>query len=227
MAETVTVIGASGALGYGLALRLGMAGVPIVIGSRELSRAQETAAKLAEAVPDGSFEGLENGPAAERSEVVFLSVPFRSQSETLTNLKEHLREGQLVVDATVPLAAAVSGRATRMLGVWQGSAAQQAAEMVPDGVRVVSALHTVNAPALRDPAAALEEDVLVCGDRRADKARAVELIERIPGLRCVDAGRLENSRTAESLTALLIGINARYKTHAGIRITALPDRPWS
>jgi NADPH-dependent F420 reductase len=227
MADSVTVIGASGALGYGLALRLGIAGVPIVVGSRDPGRAQETAAKLAAAVPDGSFEGLENGPAAARSEVVFLSVPFRSQSETLTNLKEHLREGQLVVDATVPLAAAVSGRATRMLGVWQGSAAQQAAEMVPDGVRVVSALHTVNAPGLRDPEAVLDEDVLVCGDRKADKALAVAVIEQIPGLRCVDCGRLENSRTTESLTALLIGINARYKTHAGLRITALPDRPWS
>jgi 8-hydroxy-5-deazaflavin:NADPH oxidoreductase len=227
MADSVTVIGASGALGYGLALRLGIAGVPIVVGSRDAGRATETAEKLAAAIPDGDFSGLENGPAAERSEVVFLSVPFRSQSETLTNLKGHLREGQLVVDATVPLAAAVSGRASRMLGVWQGSAAQQAEEMVPDGVRVVSALHTVNAPALRDPDAVLDEDVLVCGDRRADKARAVDLIERIPGLRCVDCGRLENSRTTEALTALLIGINARYKTHAGLRITALPDRPWS
>jgi 8-hydroxy-5-deazaflavin:NADPH oxidoreductase len=227
MADTVTVIGASGALGYGLALRLGLAGVPIVVGSRDADRAAETADRLRADVPDGRFEGRENGPAAERADVVFLSVPFRSQSETLTNLKQHLREGQLVVDATVPLAAAVSGRATRMLGVWQGSAAQQAAEMVPDGVRVVSALHTVNAPALRDPAATLDEDVLVCGDRKADKARAVAVIERIPGLRCVDCGRLENSRTTESLTALLIGINSRYKTHAGIRITALPDRPWS
>jgi NADPH-dependent F420 reductase len=227
MADTVTVIGASGALGYGIALRLGIAGVPIFIGSRDAGRAEETAAKLCEAVPDGSFEGYENGPAAERGDVVFLSVPFRSQSETLTNLKQHLREGQLVVDATVPLAAAVSGRATRMLGVWQGSAAQQAAEMVPEGVSVVSALHTVSAPALRDPDAQMDEDVLVCGDRRADKARAVALIERIPGLRCVDCGRLENSRTTESMTALLIGINARYKTHAGIRITALPDRQWA
>ena len=226
MAEPVTVIGGSGALGFGLAARLGAAGTPIVIGSRDTARAEETAAKLREAVPDGSFEGLANGPAAERSEVVVLSVPFRSQSETLTNLKNHLREGQLLVDATVPLAAAVSGKATRTLGVWQGSAAQQAAEMVPDGVRVVAALHTVNAPALKDLDATLDEDVLVCGDRRADKARAAALIELVPGLRCVDAGRLEMARIAESLTALLIGVNARYKTHAGIRLTGLTDRPW-
>jgi NADPH-dependent F420 reductase len=224
--EAVTVIGASGALGFGLALRLGVAGVPVVAGSRDAGRAEETVSRLREAVPDGRFEGDSNGPAAERGEIVLLCVPFRNQSETLTNLKEHLREGQLVVDATVPLAAAVSGRATRMLGVWQGSAAQQAAEMVPDGVRVVSALHTVVAAALGDLDAPLDEDVLVCGDRKADKARAAALIERIPGLRCVDCGRLENARTTEALTALLIGVNARYKTRAGVRITALPDALW-
>jgi NADPH-dependent F420 reductase len=226
MPDQVTVIGGSGALGSGLALRLAVAGVPVVIGSRDPDRAAEAAARVKEQAPDAEVGGLANGPAAEASEVVFLCVPFRSQSETLTNLKNHLREGQLLIDATVPLAAAVSGKATRVLGVWQGSAAQQAAEMVPDGVRVVAALHTVNAPALKDPAATLDEDVLVCGDRRADKARAAELIELVPGLRCVDAGRLEMARIAESLTALLIGVNARYKTHAGIRLTGLTDRPW-
>ncbi len=128
------------------------------------------------------MRGLANGPAAEASEVVFLTVPFRNQSETLTNLKNHLREGQLLVDATVPLAAAVSGKATRTLGVWQGSAAQQAQEMVPPGVRVVAALHTVNAPGLKDLNATLDEDVLICGDKKADKQRVAELIELIPGL---------------------------------------------
>ena len=150
MPDQVTVIGGSGALGTGLALRLAAAGVPVVIGSRDAARAEEAAARIREQVPDAQIEGLENGPAAEASEVVFLCVPFRNQSETLTNLKNHLREGQLLVDATVPLAAAVSGKATRMLGVWQGSAAEQAAEMAPDGVRVVAALHTVNAPGLKD-----------------------------------------------------------------------------
>ena len=226
MPDQVTVIGGTGALGAGLALRLAVAGVPVVIGSRDHDRARQAAARVREGAGSADVRGLENGPAAEANEVVFLCVPFRNQSETLTNLKNHLREGQLVVDATVPLAAAVSGRATRMLGVWQGSAAQQAAEMVPDGVRVVAALHTVNAPALRDPSQTLDEDVLVCGDRREDKARAAAYIELVPGLRCVDAGRLEMARTAEALTALLIGINARYKTHAGIKVTGLTDRPW-
>jgi 8-hydroxy-5-deazaflavin:NADPH oxidoreductase len=226
MPDQVTVIGGSGALGTGLALRFAAAGVPVVIGSRDAARARQAAARIREQTRNEQVQGLENGPAAEASEVVFLCVPFRNQSETLTNLKNHLREGQLLVDATVPLAAAVSGKATRTLGVWQGSAAEQAAEMVPDGVRVVAALHTVNAPGLKDLAHTLDEDVLVCGNRREDKARATAYIELVPGLRCVDAGRLEMARIAESLTALLIGVNARYKTHAGIRLTGLTDRPW-
>lgn len=225
-ATPVAVIGASGALGFGLALRLARAGVSIVIGSREAERARETAERARELVPDGDFSGHDNAGAARAAGVVILSVPFRNQSETLTNLKDALTPGQLLIDATVPLAAAVSGRATRMLGVWQGSAAQQALEMVPDGVRVVSALHTVSAASLTNLDEPLAQDVLVCGDTRADKREAAALIERVDGLRCVDCGRLEMSRTTESLTALLIAVNARYKTHAGIRLTGLPEALW-
>jgi 8-hydroxy-5-deazaflavin:NADPH oxidoreductase len=224
--DPVAVIGASGALGFGLAIRLAAAGVPIAIGSREQSRAAETAQRAAAAVPEGQFSGHDNRGAAKAADVVILSVPFRNQSETLTNLREALRPGQLLVDATVPLAAAVSGKATRMLGVWQGSAAEQAAEMVPKGVRVVSGLHTVSAASLADLDHPLDQDVLVCGDARADKREAAELIERIAGLRCIDCGRLEMSRTTESLTALLIGVNARYKVHAGIRLAGLSGVTW-
>jgi NADPH-dependent F420 reductase len=225
-AEPVAIVGASGALGFGLAVRLGRVGVPVVIGSREEARAVEAADRAREAVPDGDFTGAENAQAVEAVETVILSVPFRSQSETLKNLKGSLRTGQLLIDATVPLAAAVSGRATRMLGVWQGSAAQAAQEMVGDGVKVVSALHTVSAASLTDLDCDLGQDVLVCGDEREDKRHAARLIERIEGLRCVDCGRLETARIAESMTALMISINAKHKTHAGIRITGLPDDAW-
>jgi 8-hydroxy-5-deazaflavin:NADPH oxidoreductase len=221
LSEPVAIIGATGALGFGLAVRWGVAGVPVVIGSRDGDRAVEAAQRAREAVPTGHFEGFENAEAATKADVVLLSVPFRSQSETLTNLKTVLQPHQLVVDATVPLASAVSGRATRMLGVWQGSAGQQAQEMVPDGVRVVSALHTVSAAACGDLHHALDEDVLVCGNHREDKERVMALIDRIDGLRCVDAGRLEMARITESLTALLISINARHKTRAGIKITGV------
>ncbi len=227
MADRIPIVGGTGALGYGLAVRLARAGREIVIGSRKPERAVEAAERIRKEVPDAKVEGLENGPAAEEGPIVFLTVPFRAQSETLTNLKQSLAEGQLLVDCTVPLAAAVSGKATRTIGVWQGSAAQQAQEMVPDGVTVVSALHTVSAPVLAGDDA-LDEDVLICGRRRADKKRVAEVIEQVEGLRAVDAGPLEQARIVESLTAMLIGINGRYKTHAGIRITNLPDQaPWS
>jgi len=225
--DPVAVIGASGALGFGLAIRLGLAGVPIRIGSREATRAEETVERARAAAPAGTYTAHENADAASGARTVILSVPFRNQSETLTNLGEALAPGQLLIDATVPLAAAVSGKATRMLGVWQGSAAEQAAEMVPEGVRVVSALHTVSAASLRELDHPLQQDVLVCGDARADKREAAALIELIDGLRCVDCGRLEMSRTTESLTALLISVNSRYKAHAGIRLTNLPDQLWS
>jgi 8-hydroxy-5-deazaflavin:NADPH oxidoreductase len=219
--DPIAIIGATGALGFGLTLRWGRAGLPIVLGSRDAARAVEAAERARTALPDGHFEGYENAEAAAKADVVVLCVPFRNQSETLTNLKEVLREHQVVVDATVPLAAAVGGRATRMLGVWQGSAAQQAQEMVPAGVRVVSALHTVSAAACADLDHALDEDVLVCADHREDKQRVMGLIDRIDGLRCIDAGRLEMARIVESLTALLISINVRHKTRAGIKITGV------
>jgi len=219
----VCIVGGTGALGFGLAVRLGRAGVPIVIGSRDAGRAHEAAAKASAQVPGARISGAENPEAVQGAEIVILSVPFRSQSETLTNLKNALQPDQLVVDATVPLAAAVSGKATRTLGVWQGSAAQQAQEMVPEGVRVVSAFHSVSAALLTDLDHELDEDVLIAGDRKADKAKLIELVDRIAGLRAVDCGPLEMARILEQTTPLLISINVRHKARAGIKITGLPE----
>ena len=221
--EPIPIIGGTGALGSGLALRWAQAGRPVTIGSRSADRAEEAAARIRGAVPGAEVEGLPNDEATKRAEIVFLTVPFRAQSENLNNLRGALEPGQILVDCTVPLAAAVSGRATRSLGVWQGSAAQQAQEMVPDGVTVIAALHTIAAPVLADPDADLGEDVLICGDRKADKARVARLIELIDGLRPVNAGALEMARIVEQLTPMLISINSRYKTHAGIRLTGLPE----
>jgi NADPH-dependent F420 reductase len=221
--EAIPIIGGTGALGYGLALRWAAAGHAVVIGSRSAERAAEAASRLSETLPDAEIEGLPNDVAAKQGPIVFLTVPFRAQSENLNNLRESLQPGQLLVDCTVPLAAAVGGKATRSLGVWQGSAAQQAQEMVGEGVEVVAALHTVSAPRLSNLAAELAEDVLLCGDRKAPKARVAALIESITGLRAVNAGPLEMARIVEQLTPLLISINARYKAHAGIRISGLPE----
>jgi len=222
----VPIVGGTGALGFGLALRLSRAGVPVVIGSRRPEAAAESAAKLRERVPNAEVEGLANEEAASRGPIVILSVPFRAQSENLTNLKGVLGEGQTLVDATVPLAAAVSGKATRLLGVPQGSAAEQAQEMVHKGVNVVSALHTVGAALLADLEHELDEDVLVTGDSQEAKAAVAELIARIPGLRPVDCGRLETARLVEGLTPLLISVNIRNKTHAGIRLTGIEAPRW-
>jgi len=224
--DPVAIIGCSGALGFGIALRLAQAGVGIAIGSRDPSRARETAERARALIPAGTFSAHDNAGAAREARTVILSVPFRNQSETLANLRDALAQGQLLIDATVPLAAAVSGKATRMLGVWQGSAAEQAREMVQQAVRVVSALHTISAASLTDLEHPLEQDVLLCGDARDDKREAAQLLGLIEGVRCVDCGRLEMARIAESLTALLISVNARYKVHAGVRLTGLPDPVW-
>lgn len=225
-AEPVPIVGGTGALGFGLALRLAAGGVPVVIGSRRAESAQESAEKLRAQLPDAQVEGLVNQEAARRGPLVLLTVPFRAQSENLTNLKESLVEGQVLVDATVPLAAAVSGKATRLLGVPQGSAAEQAQEMAPTGVHVVSAFHTVSAPGLRDPSVDLDEDVLVAGDSKEAKQAVATLIGAIPGLRPVDCGKLEVARMIEPLTPLLISVNIRNKTHAGVKLTGLSEPHW-
>jgi NADPH-dependent F420 reductase len=227
--ETVAVIGGTGALGFGLSLRWAIAGVPIVIGSRSDQRAAEAAARVRDRAREAGsdeieIEGLPNEEAAGRARTVVLTVPFRVQSENLNNLRPALQPGTVLVDATVPLAAAIGGRATRTVGIWQGSAAEQAQEMSPRGVTVVSALHTVSANLLGDLAEEIDEDVLVVGDDRKTKAQVAELIERIPGLRAVDCGDLELARIIEQLTAVLISVNKRHKIkHSGIRVTGLPD----
>jgi 8-hydroxy-5-deazaflavin:NADPH oxidoreductase len=221
--SAIPIIGGTGALGWGLAFRWALAGHPVAIGSRDADRAQEAADRISAALPDAEVEGLTNEDAARQGPIVVLAVPFRAQSENLNNLREVLEPGQILVDCTVPLAAAISGKATRTLGVWQGSAAEQAQEMVPEGVTVIAALHTVSAPDLADRETILDEDVLICGERKADKAKVAELVEAIPGLHPVNAGALETARFVEQLTPMLISINVRYKTRAGIRITGLPD----
>src|SRR6476469_5146345 len=195
--EAVPIIGGTGALGFGVALRLAKAGTPVVIGSRDTGRAEEAADRLRAKLPDADVRGLQNDEAAQQGPIVLLCVPFRNQSENLTNLKDVLQPGQVLVDATVPLAAAVSGKATRLLGVPQGSAGLQAAAMVPDGVEVISALHTVSAATLNDLDVVLDEDILIAGAKVATKKRVAELIAQIDGLRPVNAGQLEASKLIE------------------------------
>jgi len=225
--ERIALIGGTGDLGYGLALRWAQAGIPIVIGSRDAGRAQEAAAKVKAALAGGaaapgSVEGFENAAAAAQASVVVVSVPFPAQAAILKSIRGSLKN-QLVVDTTVPLAATVGGKPTRLLGVWEGSAAEQARELLPHEVPLVAAFHNLSAEALQDLSHPLDCDILVCGDDRAAKERLFPLVKLIPGLRPLDAGPLEMARIVEPITALLISLNRRYKVHhAGLRITGLP-----
>jgi len=218
----IAVVGGTGDQGMGLARRWGQAGFEVTIGSRVEDRAKATASELNKANASGSpFNGASNGEAAEGAEIVVITVPFAAQNATLKDLKSHLKPGSLLVDVTVPLETAVDGKATRVLGVWSGSAAEQCAEAAPSGIDVISAFHSVPASMLADLDREVDCDVLVCGDKKESKERLRPLVEAIPGCRYVDAGPLANSRTVEALTALLIGVNIRYKTHSGLRITGI------
>lgn len=218
---TVAIVGGTGDLGFGLTLRLAAAEVTVLLGSRDAARATEAAARALAQVPGGTIRGAANVDAVTAADVVVLAVPFAAHARTLAEIAEVLKDGQVLVDATVPLATAIGGKPTRTIEVWAGSAAQQAQEIVGDRIPVVSALHTVSAASLSALDRDLDEHVLLCGDRKADKHVVSLLLERIPGLRCIDAGRLEMSRVVEQLTALMISINIRHKTHAGIKITGL------
>jgi 8-hydroxy-5-deazaflavin:NADPH oxidoreductase len=224
--RSIAILGGTGPAGLGLALRWARAGETIILGSRDAQRAQAAADNIKDRVgPHANISGMENGAACAASDFLMLTVPFEGQASLLKQLKPAIRSGSILIDATVPLAAGVGGRASRTLGVWQGSAAQQAAELVPKGVSVVAAFHNVSAELLNGDAP-LDCDVIVCSDDPDAAQVARELAAKIPGVRAIDGGKLENARIAEQITALLIGLNIRHKCHSGIRITGLPPQAY-
>ncbi|MGB2606993.1 MAG: NADPH-dependent F420 reductase [Candidatus Sulfotelmatobacter sp.] len=225
-AHPIAILGGTGPAGMGLALRWARAGEPIIIGSREAQRAQEAASEIRKkAGSQAVVSGLENSAACAAADLLVLTVPFEGQATLLKQLKSAIRPGSILIDATVALAASVGGRASRTLGVWQGSAAQQAAELVPKGVSVAAAFHNLSAELLNGDEA-LDCDVIVCSDDANAAQLARSLAAKIPGVRAIDGGKLENARTLEQITALLIGLNTRHKGHAGIRITGLPPEAY-
>ncbi len=222
--STIAIVGGTGPEGRGLATRWARAGLRVIIGSRDENRARMTAQEICGRVgPDATVEGMENSTAVRGTEVVIVAVPFEAQAATLKHLRNHFRPGTVLVCAAVPLASGVGDKGSRVLGVWQGSAAQQAAEMVPQGVTVVAAFQNISATLL-ETNLPVECDVIVCTDN--DKAREVayELARKIPGVRPLDGGKLENARIVEQITALLITLNIRHKSHsAGLRITGIGE----
>ena len=221
MSGPIAVLGGTGPEGFGLALRWAQSGETVIIGSRDALRAQAAAAKIRQKITDAKVSGEENSAACALSGIIVLTVPFAGHAALLKQIKSAIPPGSIVIDTTVPLAASVGGRATRTLGVWQGSAAEETAELVPPGVPVVAAFHNVSS-ALLNADAPIECDVIVCSDDHAASEKVQALAAKIPGIRALDGGKLENARIVEQMTALLIGLNIRHKGHSGIRITGLP-----
>jgi hypothetical protein len=208
----VGVLGGTGDQGRGLAYRLAAAGNPVIIGSRSAERAQGAAAELG----GGRIRGLANEDAAREADVVIVAVPWEGHKDLLASLARPL-DGKIVIDCVNPLG--FDKRGAYPLPVPEGSAAQQAAEVLPDSW-VVGAFHHVSAVVLLDPEIeAVDLDVMVLGDDREATGLVQALAGRIPGIRGVYAGRLRNCGQVEALTANLVSINRRYKAHAGLRVT--------
>jgi 8-hydroxy-5-deazaflavin:NADPH oxidoreductase len=212
-ALTVGVLGGTGDQGRGLAYRLAKAGQRVIIGSRSAERAEAAAAELG---PGLGVTGMDNAACARASDVVIVAVPWEGHARTLQGLTAELA-GKLVVDCVNPLA--FDKRGAYAVRPEEGSAAQQAAALLPDA-RVTAAFHHLSAVLLQDPAIEkIDTDVMVLGDSRADCEIVQALAARIPGMRGVFAGRLRTAHQVESLVANLIAVNRRYKAHAGIRLT--------
>ncbi|MEU9717297.1 NADPH-dependent F420 reductase [Streptomyces sp. NPDC047976] len=207
----VGVLGGTGDQGRGLAYRLARAGQKVIIGSRAADRAETAAAELGLGV-----EGADNAECARRSDIVIIAVPWEGHAKTLEALREDLA-GKLVVDCVNPLGFDKQG--AYALQVEEGSAAQQAAALLPDS-RVTAAFHHLSAVLLQDVSVEeIDTDVMVLGESRADTDLVQALAGRIPGMRGVFAGRLRNAHQVEAMVANLISTNRRYKAHAGLRLT--------
>lgn len=221
----VAVVGGTAGIGYGIALRCAKAGDDVVIGGRAAEKSQRIAGEATEALGGNvTVSGDANENAVKDAELVVVTVPYPGLADTYKAIKPSLSEGATILDCNVPLASEMGGKPTRVMGVWEGSVAQQAKGILGKEFPVASGFHTVMGAKLVDTDHELGGDVLVAGDMAARKV-VKGLVGKIAGARFVDCGPLENARILESLTALLIGINIRYKLDpgAGLKIAGLPE----
>jgi NADPH-dependent F420 reductase len=215
----IAILGGTGDEGLGLAIRYAAAGEEVIIGSRSAERAVTAARQVRETVPFGLVTGLPNDAAADRADLVLVSVPYVGLRDTVFALAPVLA-GKILVSLVVPMQFGKGG--PHAVPVDEGSAAEQAQAMAPQA-RVVGAFQNLSAHELMDPNKDLGCDVIVCSDDREARRSVMALAERLAGVRAVDGGPLAYSRYVENLTALLISLNRRYKTQSGVRITGLPE----
>jgi 8-hydroxy-5-deazaflavin:NADPH oxidoreductase len=224
----IGIIGGTGDQGLGLALRFVKCGEEVIIGSRDVKKA-ENVVKLVKNMLKSkelpNIKGMTNQNAAEEADLLLLTVPLQAQMATLKSIKDHVKD-KILVDATVPLESCLGGRPDRYVNLWEGSGVERTAHFLKDkNVIVVSAFNNISAASLTNIEEDVECDCLVSGDNQEAKLEVMALAEKIPGVRAVDCGPLENARIVEKITPLLIHINIRNQIKlAGIRITGLPPR---
>lgn len=220
----IAIVGGTGDQGLGLALRFVKSGEEVIIGSRDVKKALNAVNLVNNMLKEetNNVSGVTNSEAAEEGDIVLLTVPLQAQMATLKSIKDNL-EGKIVVDATVPLESCIGGSPVRFVNVWEGSAVERTAEFLKDkNVTVISAFNNISAASLTNIDSDVDCDCLISGEDEEAKRVVMELAEKIPGVRAIDCGGLENARIVEKITPLLINLNIRNRIKlAGIRITGL------
>ena len=221
----IAIIGGTGDQGLGLALRFVKAGEDVIIGSRDVKKAENAVNVINEMLEDeeiSNIRGSTNIDAAKDGDIILLTVPLQAQIITLRSIKEYIGD-KIVIDATVPLDGCLGGKPTRYVDVWQGSAAERTAELLENtNAKVVSAFNNISAASLLNIKNDVDCDCLVSSDSEEARREVMALAEKIPNVRSLDCGPLENARIVEKITPLLINLNIRNKIKlAGLRITGL------
>ena len=221
----IGIIGGTGDQGLGLALRFAKEGEQVIIGSRNVEKAENAVNILKNMLKTDeclNVEGMTNEETCTEADLLVLTVPLQAQMITLKSIKNHV-EGKILIDATVPMESCLGGSPVKYVNMWDGSAAERTANFLKDkNVRVVSAFNNISAASITNIENKVECDCLISGDDPEAKKEAMQLAEKIPGVRAIDCGDLENARIVEKLTPLLINLNIRNKIKlAGIRITGI------
>ena len=220
----IAIIGGTGDQGLGLALRFAHSGEHVLVGSRDIKKAENAVTLIKNMLNKKDLPNLSamtNEEATTNADIIILTVPLQAQMITLKSIKDHI-QGKIFVDATVPLEGCIGGKPTRFVDLWEGSAAERSAAFLGKDARVVSAFCNLSAASLTNINEDVECDCLISGDDTQANKTVMELAEKIPGVRSIECGPLENARIVEKITPLLINLNIRNRIKlAGIRITGL------